>query len=260
MNTDASSLINQASYPLQHPSSAAYGDLLMRCRTQYQTQGYCLLADFIPPQPLAQMQQQAAACLPQAYFSESKHSVYLTDNAPDYQKVVTRVGSIPYDRIGTQSLLARLYRDESLLEFIRAVLGKSQLFHLADPLGACSINVFTDGAEHGWHYDEAEFTVTLLLQKPEHGGSFDFVPMVRDTADEHQQIEAAIAGQSDGVVELPFTEGTLLIFGGRQTLHRVSQVGGTTPRLVPVLCYSEQPGVQNSAAVRKMFWGREGAL
>ncbi|MEM7257480.1 MAG: hypothetical protein AAF404_08835 [Pseudomonadota bacterium] len=151
-----------------------------------------------------------------------------------------------------------MYRCDWLRDFIRAVLGKQQLFHLADPLGACSINVFTDGGEHGWHYDESEFTVTLSLQKPEHGGSFDFIPMLRDSTEEQQQVQAAIAGRSDSVVELPFTEGTLMIFGGRQTLHRVSRVSGSTPRLVPVLCYSEQPDVCNSETVREMFWGRTG--
>ena len=29
---------------------------------------------------------------------------------------------------------------------------------IGDPLGACSVNVFVDGGEHGWHFDESEFT------------------------------------------------------------------------------------------------------
>ena len=67
-----------------------------------------------------------------------------------------------------------------------------------------------------------------------------------------------LEGKRDGVMQLPFTPGTLLIFGGRQTIHRVTRVSGTTPRLVPVLCYAEKPDLVNSEQVRKLFWGRAG--
>ena len=52
--------------------------------------------------------------------------------------------------------------------------------------------------------------------------------------------------------------GTLLIFGDRQTLHRVTRVIGARPRLVPVLTYTERQGLKNSETVRKLFWGRTG--
>ena len=55
-----------------------------------------------------------------------------------------------------------------------------------------------------------------------------------------------------------FTPGTLLIFGGQKTIHRVTEVKGTRPRLVPVLCYSVVPDLKNSDEVRKLFWGRTG--
>ena len=37
------------------------------------------------------------------------------------------------------------------------------------------------------------------------------------------------------VVEWPFSASTLLIFGGQQTLHRVTRVSGNHLRLAPVL-------------------------
>jgi len=66
-------------------------------------------------------------------------------------------------------------------------------------------------------------------------------------------------GDRTGVVDLPFTAGTLLIFGGNQTLHRVTRVSGSRARLVPVLCYAEEPDLVNSESVRELFWGRSGA-
>ena len=48
--------------------------------------------------------------------------------------------------------------------------------------------------------------------------------------------------------------------GERATLHsrRLTRVVGQRPRLVPVLCYSETPNLQNSETVRQLFWGRSG--
>ena len=165
---------------------------------------------------------------------------------------------MPYDRIGADALLRSLYLWDPLREFIRMVLGKQTLHHFTDPLGACSVNVFIEGGEHGWHFDESEFTVTLMLQAPEQGGAFEYVPLIRGSANEKQIVQNILNGERDGVHELEFSAGTLLIFGGRQTIHRVTRVSGPQPRLVPVLCYSEQPEMKNSESVRQLFWGRTG--
>ena len=73
---------------------------------------------------------------------------------------------------------------------------------------------------------------------------------------EENIVSDVLDGNRRDVVNLAFTPGTLLIFGGRQTLHRVTRVGGSRPRLVPIFCYSESPGMGNSESVRKLFWGR----
>ena len=79
--------------------------------------------------------------------------------------------------------------------------------------------------------------------------------------DDAKAIVAAILdGDRSRVRELPFTAGALLMFAGRQTLHRVTRVSGARPRLVPVLAYSERPGLANSDEVRMRFWGRTGKL
>ena len=201
-----------------------------------------------------------------AYFCKSSHNAYLSDeqqtdsSASDAttRQEQTFVGSVPYDRIDKHSQLNQLYTWDPLKDFIGHVLGKDTFYRFADPFGACSINVFVDGGEHGWHFDESEYTVTLMLQKPDNGGSFEYVPRIRGLADEQAIVSSVLDGDRERVLELPFTAGTLLIFGGRQTLHRVTRVTGEKARLVPVLCFSETPDVVNSEAVRKLFWGRSG--
>jgi len=236
-----------------------------QCRRDYAETGLCMLPGFIPPDALRLLAEEAETLRKDAYFCKSTHNAYLTQDDPSVsdddvsrRQEQTFVGSVPYDKIEPQSRLNQLYQWDPLKDFIGHVLGKSSFHRFADPFGACSINVFVNGGEHGWHFDESEFTVTLMLQKPEQGGAFEYVPRIRGLSDEKDIVEQVLDGAREKVVELPFTAGTLLIFGGRQTLHRVSRVSGDRARLVPVLCYSEEPDKVNSEAVRKLFWGRIG--
>ncbi|MCP4828107.1 MAG: hypothetical protein GY889_04450, partial [Proteobacteria bacterium] len=83
-----------------------------------------------------------------------------------------------------------------------------------------------------------------------------YVPQIRGLDNEKEIVQGVLEGNRQGVMQLPFTPGTLLIFAGDQTIHRVTRVSGTIPRLVPVLCFGETPGLVNSEEVRKLFWGR----
>ena len=261
MNT----IVNLTRYPIADLDSAAGAAFAQQCRQHYLADGLCMLPEFILPDALCILAAEANNLTDRAYFCSNTHNAYLTsddlmlpsDDVANRQEH-TYVGSIAYDYIGADTLLYRLYQWNPLKDFIAYVLGKLSLHRFADPLGACSINVFIKGGKHGWHFDESEFTVTLMLQPPQSGGAFEYVPQIRGLADEKEIVADVLNGDRERVVDLPFTAGTLLIFGGRQTLHRVTQVYGNRPRLVPVLCYSEQPNQQNSAAVRQLFWGRTG--
>ena len=214
---------------------------------------------------LDSLTKEANGVIDEAYCCNNTHNPYLTETDPDlpqddvsHHQEQTLVGSVPYDRINQAGLLNRLYLWDPLKDFLSSVLNKSPFFRFADPLGACSINVFVDGGQHGWHFDESEFTVTLMLQQPDECGDFEYAPQIRGLENEKQIVQHLLDGHRAGVVQLPFTPGSLLIFGGRQTIHRVTQVHRDVPRLVPVLCYAEQSDRVNSKKVRKLFWGRTG--
>ena len=258
-------MVNLERYPIGDFDSAGYAGFVRVCRNRFVDDGLCALPEFIRPAALANLVEEANACAGNAWFCDDTHNVYLTQHdaflPPDdvaRRQERTNVGSVPYDRIGDDSSLRQLYLWDPLKNFIGAVLDKSRLHRFADPLGACSVNVFVDGGEHGWHFDESEFSVTLMLQAPESGGAFEYVPHIRGNQDEKTIVAAVLDGDRALVRELPFAAGTLLIFGGRQTLHRVTRIGGARPRLVPVLAYAERPGLKNSETVRKLFWGRTG--
>ena len=261
----AEEMVDLDRYPIADLASGEGGAFAAKCRQQYETTGLCMLNGFIRPEALARLATEAEGLSDKAYFCKSTHNAYLTEEegleSGDVRarQEETYVGSVAYDLIPEEASLRTLYNWDPLRDFIGAVLGKPKLHRFADIMGACSINVFKDGGEHGWHFDESEFTVTLMLQPPEKGGAFEYVPQIRGLTDEHERVGRILDGDRDGVVELPFTPGTLLIFGGNQTIHRVARVSGATKRLVPVLCYAEKEGVTNSPEVRKLFWGRTGA-
>ena len=167
-------------------------------------------------------------------------------------------------RLPKGSLLRKLYAFEPLLSLVRGVLGLPALFRLADGIGCCTVNVFRPGDEQGWHYDETEFSVTLMLSAADEGGLFDFFPALRreggscpQVQEEHEAIGRALEGRTEGMQRLPLTPGALAIFQGRTALHRVGQVKGSATRLVAVLAFNEKPGIENSEAVRELFWGRK---
>ncbi len=59
------------------------------------------------------------------------------------------------------------------------------LFPLADPVMGCTATVMYEGDTHGWHFDLNDFVVSILLQAPEAGGTFDFAPNIRQDGEEN---------------------------------------------------------------------------
>lgn len=258
-------MIDLSRYPLSDLSDTASLAFANQCRQQYQQTGLCMLPGFIQSTALQTLSEEASSFSSKAYFCKSSHNAYLdggdsgvSKNDVSNRQEQTFVGSVAYDCIPDGSSLKQLYQWDPLKDFIGHVLGKSPFYRFADPFGACSINVFVDGGEHGWHFDESEYTVTLMLQAPDEGGAFEYVPKIRGLKNEKEIVGRVLDGDRAGVVDLPFTAGTLLIFGGNQTLHRVTRVSGSKSRLVPVLCYAEEPDLVNSESVRQLFWGRSG--
>ena len=108
-----------------------------------------------------------------------------------------------------------------------------------------------------WRFDRSEFAVTLMLQEAERGGAFEYVPNVRTDTDERPQLVAAVLeGRSDQVITLEPQPGTLTLFGGRLSLHRVTPVRGGRMRVNAVLAYSQEPGSRLNELTQRMFYGR----
>src|SRR6266536_3451466 len=153
--------------------------------------------------------------------------------------------------------IRRLYESADLTAFVAAVLGKQVLYRSADPLDALEIAIFGAGDELGWHFDNSEFSVTVMYSESEAGGHFDYYPRLRDERDENYPgVRKVLLGDLGGVVRLPSSPGTLAVFRGQHALHRVTPVSGPRPRINSVLTYGERPGMKLNRLTQELFYGR----
>jgi alkylated DNA repair dioxygenase AlkB len=147
-------------------------DVVAHYRQQLTEKGVALLPGFVRAAAIADIAAEANRLAPDAYLCDDEHNVYL-DKDIERPRMRTVVASIAYDLLPANSPLRELYTWDPLVEFVRGVIGAPELHRLADPLGACSINVFRPGDFHAWHFDESEFTTTLMLQEADDGGWFE---------------------------------------------------------------------------------------
>jgi hypothetical protein len=164
---------------------------------------------------------------------------------------------IAYDQFPANSALRRLYEWDGLMDFIAVALGKNRLYRYADPMGALNLAVMGESERLHWHYDQTDFVTSIALRACEHGGDFEYVPLIRSATDEnYPRVKQLFEGSSDGVVRVPMRPGTLLLFEGRNSIHRVTSIHGHTTRLVALLAYDTKPGTRSSKILQMARYGR----
>ncbi len=261
---DAADLIDLKRYPIATPGSEAGRNLVTRCRATIDRDGILILDDFATARAVAAMVDEARTVEDQAWFCVHRHTVYQTDGkeaapegAPRTRLVTSDKGNVAMDRIPRDGPLRTLFDWRPLHRFLAAVLGLPELHPYDDPLAGLMINVNRTGEQLGWHFDNAEFAVTLMLQPPRAGGAFRYLPNVRtgDVA-EDAAVLAVLDGDETGLIDLAPPAGTLVVFRGRDSLHCVAPVTGPRSRLVGVLSYAREPGQRMDVASQMLFHGR----
>jgi hypothetical protein len=165
---------------------------------------------------------------------------------------------VAYDQFPKDSVIRALYEWEPLMEFVARVLGEKQLYRYADPFGALNLAVMRDGHELGWHFDQTDFVVSIALQPSLEGGHFENVPRIRSMGNDNAETVAAIRnGERNDLVRIePMTPGTLMVFNGRWSYHRVSKVHGAVARHVALLAYDTKPGTDSNNELKIGRYGR----
>ena len=248
-----------------HPiSDAAFA---RSCQETLDRDGVLVLADFLTSDALSAIHAEAVAGRKDAYFCAQNHSVYLTPPDPAYaedhpanRQVVSSKGCICDDMVGAASPLRQLYDAPAFRDFVRAVTGQAGLHPYADPLSSINIHYAERGQELGWHFDNSSFAITLLIQKPPAGARFEYLKDLRDAGAGEMNFEG-VGALLDGAVApevLTMEPGTLVLFRGRNSVHRVSPNESDVTRMLAVLAYNAEPGVALSESARQTFYGRLG--
>ena len=132
-------------------------------------------------------------------------------------------------------------------------------FTLCDPLARLNVMSYREGEQLNWHFDRSEYTTTLLLQAPEQGGNFVYRTDLRSAEDpNYDGVARLMRGEDENVKTLKVSPGTLNVFRGRNTAHKVSTVRGQRERMIAVFSYYEKPGVMFSREEQIGFYGRVG--
>jgi len=264
MSTTTAALVDEHLYPVRDLDSQAGRTLVEHARRQLRETGAAELPGFVPDDRIAELVADARQLVRRAHHSSGEGTAYL--ELPDFTLPPGHprltwghyaVGAVPYDLMPRTALLRSLYEWDPLLDLVEAILDRGPIYRYADPFGALNLAVMDEGDELQWHFDQTDFVVSLAVQDSQGGGEFEVVPRIRSADDEcYGQVAATLGGDRRAVETLAMTPGTLLVFEGRNSLHRVSPVTGNRPRLVGLLAYDTSPGTVGSELLRNNRYGR----
>lgn len=254
-------IVDLERYPIADLRRPEAQSLIGACRVQMSENGLCLLPNFVRSEALAQMVEEAKRLLPSAHQTEhwraSEHGSGGTGGGTIPRATRASIGAIAYDKIAALSPLRALYEWDGLTDFVAAVLDRSPFYRCADPVVSCMLTVCREADELGWHYDPNDGVVSLMLQQADAGGAFEFAPGIRYAAPDASNAELSVLdGRHAGVIRFELKAGTLSMFNGHGSLHRVAPVAGTRERIIALFNYMAEPGYVFSEEIQRKFFGR----
>lgn len=251
-------------YPLDRPGSPGWIDLVNRCRTDLANNGMFNLEGFVRPAALEQAMAEIRPVMETLSFVHKRsHNIYFKKEvpglAPDHPalKMIDSMNhTVCYDQI-PQSIPSWIYEWPQFAVFLAAAMEKDSLFTMRDPLARVNVMSYREGEALNWHFDRSEFTTTLLLQAPSGGGDFEYRTDLRTDANpNYDGVARLLDGKDPELRTLKLSAGTLNVFKGRNTLHRVTPCKGPRERYMAVFSFYERPGVMFSKEEQIGFYGR----
>ncbi len=256
--------LDLAAFPVDQPETPAYAELVARCRAELAAQGLCNLEGLLRAEAAEAI---ATALEPEfevnAFRHARRHNIYfkksvpgLASDHPALVEVETVNHTLCADQLSATAAAA-LYHWPPMARFLADVMSKTALYPMEDPLAGVNAMAYGDGEALNWHFDRSEFTVTLLLQKPLGGGVFEFRTGLRTPDDpNYDGVVRLVKGEDRHVERMDVDTGTLNIFRGVNTPHRVTPVAGERKRMIAVFSYYDRPGVRFTDEERIGFYGR----
>jgi hypothetical protein len=259
-------IVDLERYPITDLESPGARALMARMREELAHLGACCLRDFIRPEALERLRAEAEGLAPLAYGGPTEASPYFFNyrigegkgypaDHPTRRTSPRRLGQVAGDLIPEDAELRRIHRSPCLLAFLAAVLEEPALYPLADRQQCLNISVMEQGGCQQWHFDRGRSAITLLAQAPEGGGIFEYVPEIRsDQSENFEAVGRVLDGDRASVRQVEITPGTLMLFRGHYSLHRVTPVEGKRRRLQLIFAYAARPDQQGSAESSRLHY------
>jgi hypothetical protein len=254
-------LVDTDRYPLD-----AADAFVSSARDGLRADGVAILDGFLRAEVVDEIVGECDALAPQAHHSVTLGTPYLglpedgyAAGHPRRAEVRSSLAAVAYDLFPPESRLRSLYESDPFLDLVRRMLGREVLHRYADPLGALNVAVMRDGDELGWHFDMTDFVVSIALQSSDEGGDFESATRVRSATDEsYAAVTDVLASRYDpaAVASVPMRPGTLMLFEGRYSMHRVTPIRGPVPRYVALLAYDTKPDTDSSELLKLVRYGR----
>ena len=265
MNDRLKTIVDLEKYPIHNLNSPIIKKLIERCKEELEENSCSTIPNFILPQSLEVMRSELEKQLDEVYMSKESINAYLyakddTSLPKDHPKrnFMNRYnGYLNSNCFQKNSEMKYLYETEELLKFVSACLGVSPIYRWADPLACHAYNVMKPEGVLPWHFDSCEFTLSLMIQKPENGGIFEYCPNIREPGNENfDEVKKVLDGDRTRVRQLKLEQGDLQIFKGRFTLHRVTKVEGQKSRYMCIPAYVLDPWRVNTPEHSKAIYGK----
>jgi len=265
VNERLKSIVDLEKYPIYDLNSPIIKSLIKRCKEELDQFSCSTIPNFILPKSLEIMNSELEKQLDEVYMSKESINPYLyADDNPKLPKdhpkrtFMNRYnGYLNSDCFPKNSEMKYLYETDELLKFVSACLGVSPIYRWADPLACHAYNVMEPEGILPWHFDSCEFTLSLMIQKPEKGGVFEYCPNIREPGNENfDEVKKVLNGDRARVKQLKLEPGDLQIFKGRFTLHRVTKIEGQKSRYMCIPAYVLDPWRVNTPEHSKAIYGK----
>lgn len=257
-------ILDLENYPLDRPGSNQWLALVKKCQADLAQDGMFNLEGFVKPEALTRAVNELQPVIDTlAFVHKRHHNIYfkkeipgLAADHPALAMTETINHTVCYDQI-PNSIPAWIYEWPPFIVFLAVAMQKDTLFPMRDPLARVNVMAYRDGEQLNWHFDRSEFTTTLLLQAPEEGGDFVYRSDLRnDTDPNYEGVAKLLRGEDEQVKTLKLSAGTLNVFRGKNTAHKVSTIKGKRERIIAVFSYFDRPGVVFSKEDQLGFYGR----
>jgi hypothetical protein len=247
------SIVDLEKYPIDDLDGAACQAIIAEATARWEALGATHFPGFIREDVLAQLASEVS---PEAGLLSHRRAytapTHLGDVAagdddehPQRRQFQTHVHAVAADQVPRETLLRQLYDSPQVAAFFARVIGKEQLYQYDDEFQKLNVMWVRDGGQRSWHYDGSDFVATLLIQQADEGGEFEFAPFIRGQQDGNgvfderlKDVRALFDGTYMGQhLKGRAASGTMQLFNGLRSLHRVRCVYGPTTRISAVLSY-----------------------